>query len=406
MATFPESDSEDELPPGWEERATLDGKVYYANHSSKATQWVHPRTGKRKRVSGDLPFGWEKKISDEETLLFYDRISGKTTYTDPRLAFAVEEKDDPMDIRQRFDASTTAMQILHGMDLSGKIVLVTGGTSGIGYETAKSLAYHGAEVIIPCRNTDKGEKALRSMKADRASVNVTFVKMDLASLTSVRHFCLDFKLKYQRLDILILNAAVFQPHTLTEDGYEATFQVNHLAQFYLFQQLDPLMAKAASPRVVVVSSESHRFGYLNKENIDENYLSPVTANGTVGMLLYNNSKLCNVLFSNEIERRYGDKGLHSNSLHPGNMVSSNLQMNWWLLRLLYAVVRPFTKSLQQAASTSVFCAVVPELEGVGGMYFNNNCRCQPYELSEDPELAGKLWTLSEDMLENALNKNY
>ena len=108
----PESDSEDELPPGWEERVTADGSVFYANHLTKHTQWTHPRTNVKKVVSGNLPFGWERCI-DKSTgkVIYIDHENRRTTYTDPRLAFAVEEKMSINDYRQRFDASSTALQV-------------------------------------------------------------------------------------------------------------------------------------------------------------------------------------------------------------------------------------------------------------------------------------------------------
>ncbi|CAG0892197.1 unnamed protein product [Darwinula stevensoni] len=106
-----DSDSEDELPPGWEERATPQGQVFYVNHVDKSTQWTHPRTGKRKKVAGELPFGWKEQVEPDGTILFIDTVNNKTTYSDPRLAFAVELKDDKNDIRQRFDSFSTAMQV-------------------------------------------------------------------------------------------------------------------------------------------------------------------------------------------------------------------------------------------------------------------------------------------------------
>lgn len=112
----PDSDSEDELPPGWEERVTVDGNVFYANHLTKATQWTHPRTGIKKVVNGELPFGWERCV-DKNTgkVIYVDHENKRTTYTDPRLAFAIEEKDHVNDYRQRFDASSTALQVNTGI---------------------------------------------------------------------------------------------------------------------------------------------------------------------------------------------------------------------------------------------------------------------------------------------------
>lgn len=109
---LPESDSEDELPPGWEERVTLDGNVFYANHLNKQTQWTHPRTGKKKMVTGELPFGWEACVDTKTGKVMYiDHENRRTTYTDPRLAFAVEEKEHVNDYKQRFDGSSTALQV-------------------------------------------------------------------------------------------------------------------------------------------------------------------------------------------------------------------------------------------------------------------------------------------------------
>ena len=130
----PETDSEDELPPGWEERATPGGEVYYANHLQLSTQWTHPRTGKKKTVSGSLPFGWERRHLADDKILYVNHQEQKTSYIDPRLAFAKEIQDQGglKDFRQRFDGSSNALQVLHGLDLSKKIAVVTGANSGIG----------------------------------------------------------------------------------------------------------------------------------------------------------------------------------------------------------------------------------------------------------------------------------
>lgn len=403
MADFlPDTDSEDELPPGWEERATLDGKVYYANHVTKSTQWSHPRTGKKKTVAGDLPHGWEKKVSDDGIVFYVDHINQKTTYTDPRLAFAVEEKDSPTDIRQRFDASTQALQILHGRDLGGKVAIVTGANCGIGYETARALAYHGCEVIFACRSREKARDAMETIRKERPNSNVLFLPLDLASLTSVKNFCERFKREKKLIHVLILNAGVFGlPYSVTEDGFEATFQVNHLGHFYLVKLLTPILIESAPSRVVVVSSESHRHSFITKERISEEYLSPKNGWGFTSITAYNDSKLCNLLFSNELNRRLSKHKVFSNAVHPGNVVSSYLSRNWWFYRLLFAIVRPFTKSLAQAASTSVYCAAAHELECVGGMYFNNCCRCKPSAISDDEALAKILWDISENMIARA-----
>ncbi|XP_037085369.1 WW domain-containing oxidoreductase-like [Pollicipes pollicipes] len=398
-----DSDSEDELPPTWEERVSLDGRVFYVNHTEKVTQWRHPRTGKKKNVPQELPFGWEKVVDREGKVVYVDHESRTTSLTDPRLAFAVEEQEGGEEgIRQRFDGSSSALQVLHGRDLSGRVALITGANSGIGYETARSLAYHGCRVIFACRDLEKARAAVDTIRSERANSVCDVIHLDLASLASVRECAAEFHRRHRHLHMLILNAAVFAPpHTLTEDGLESQFGVNHLGHFYLTLLLEPALARTRGARVVVVSSESHRLSRLSAEDFTlENLSRP--ASKYVGIVAYNDSKLCNNLFASELNRRWCSKGITSSSLHPGNMVSSSLGRHWWVWRALFTVVRPFTKSLQQAASTSVYAATAPELEGFGGLYINNCCACPQSDASDDRERADRLWRLSEQLITDRL----
>ncbi len=197
-AFIPDSDSEDEIPPGYEERVTQDNFVYYVCHKTQQTQWAHPRTGKMKRVVGDLPFGWKKKVEEGTgKILFINDLENKQTYTDPRLAFAIEESNVPGEIRQKFDASSTALQVLHGKDLSNKIAIITGSNTGIGFETARSLAFHGCEVIFACRNEQSALEAIEKIKAERPKRKCCFYKIDLCSLKSVRSFAEEIKTNYK-----------------------------------------------------------------------------------------------------------------------------------------------------------------------------------------------------------------
>ncbi|KAJ8950760.1 hypothetical protein NQ318_011253 [Aromia moschata] len=389
---LPESDSEDELPPGWEERVTVDGSVFYANHLTKNTQWTHPRTGKKKRVSGDLPFGWERCI-DKNTgkVIYVDHENRRTTYTDPRLAFAIEEKEHVNDYRQRFDASSTALQVLHGRDLNGKVALITGANAGIGFETTRSLAKHGCTVILACRNLASAEEAISQIREDKpaAGDNCIAIYLDLTSLSSVVQLANTVKSKYDKIDMLILNAGVFGlPFSKTLDGFETTFQVNHLSHFYLTVLLRPLLVTGS--RVVVVSSESHRFANLSLENLTPLSLSPDSASKYWDMMTYNNSKLCNVLFARQLAKKSAD--VRYIRVQPAS-------------GLLFAIVRPFTKSLQQAASTTVYCATALELVGVTGVYFNNCFQCQESAAARDDELAKALWDTSMEMIRSVLGNN-
>lgn len=148
-----------------------------------------------------------------------------------------------------------------------------------------------------------------------------------------------------------------------------------------------------------MSSESHRFSTLPANGLSRDHLSPPSSKFW-SMIQYNNAKLCNVLFAHELSRKWQSKGISVFALHPGNMVSTSLSRNWWFYRLLFAIVRPFTKSLQQAAATTVYCSTAPELTGLTGVYFNNCYICEPSKLSQNEKLSKELWEVSEQMIES------
>ncbi|XP_030747140.1 WW domain-containing oxidoreductase [Sitophilus oryzae] len=429
-----DSDSDDELPPGWEERVTAGGYVYYANHLTKNTQWTHPRTGKKKKVAGNLPFGWERIVTQTGQIIYVNHETERTTYTDPRLAFAVEEKEHATDFRQRFDASSTALQILHGRDLSGKVAVITGANTGIGFETARSLAKHGCTVIFACRNLAAAEESIDKIRSEeRLNIadNCIAIHLDLSSLASVVQFGNTIKSRYHKVDIIILNAGVFGlPYTKTLDGFEMTFQVNHLSHFYLTLLLEPLFVQGS--RIVIVSSESHRFANLTSASIDPLTLSPETWRHYWNMTAYNNSKLCNVLFARQLAKNLQGKGVSVFSLHPGNMVSTGLSRHWWLYRLLFAFEVQATsvqekQNLPKNLDTKKeghnrTVELRPQCKQVTwrvvgieapsdppsnprGIYFNNCCPCQESEMAKNDEMALLLWNTSIDMIQSVLGNN-
>ncbi|KAI5742847.1 hypothetical protein M8J77_011851 [Diaphorina citri] len=404
---LPDSDSEDELPPGWEERVTADGCVYYVNHATEGTQWTHPRTGVKKKVSGDLPLGWEKSVSEDGKITFYNKDTHVKTYTDPRIVFAKEEKENPLDIRQKYDHSTKALQILHGRDLSNYNAIVTGANTGIGFETARSLALHGCRVILACRSLDKANDAISKILTEKPSAQCIAMELDLCRLKSVKKFAEEYQKKFRSLNILVLNAGVFGlGFSHTEDGFETTFQVNHLAHFYLTLQLENALIKGAKlfARVVVVSSESHRYSYITKDTISKSVLSVENYSDFWAMTAYNDTKLCNVLFGEKLATLWYKYKIAVFILHPGNLIYTDISRYWWPYRLLFTLVRPFTKSLQQGAATSIYCATSLDLSlPVSGSYFNNCCRCPPSKAAQDEALATKLWKLSEEMIQSVVS---
>nr|XP_033798019.1 WW domain-containing oxidoreductase isoform X3 [Geotrypetes seraphini] len=343
-AGLDDTDSEDELPPGWEERSTKDGWLYYANHVEEKTQWEHPKTGKRKRVVGDLPYGWEQETDENGHIYFVDHLNKRTTYLDPRLAFTVDDNPLKPSSRQKYDGNTTAMDILQGCGLTGKVAIVTGANSGIGFETARSLALHGAHVVLACRNIARANEATGKILEEWQKAKVEAMILDLSSLRSVQQFAKAFKAKNLYTDI-----------------------------------------KNASGK------------------LDFNLLSPLKREYW-SMLAYNRSKLCNILFSNELNRRLSPHGVTSNALHPGNMMYSALHQSWWVYTVLFTLARPFTKSMQQGAATTIYCATAPELEGLGGMYFNNCCRCSPSQQAQSEVTAVALWELSERLVQERIGR--
>jgi len=398
MAAFlPESDSEDELPPGWEERATLAGQVYYANHDLSSTQWTHPRTGSRKQVSENLPFGWEREILEDNKVVYVDHQNKKTTYTDPRLAFAKEERKEGS-FRQRFDASTTALQVLHGKDLTGKVAVITGANSGIGFETARALAHQGCTVVFACRSEEKAEVAMARVRKERSQAKLEFMQIDLSSLSSVKQFVIKFRISFSSLDYLVLNAGVFgEPYRLTDDGFEGSMQVNYLAHFYLTLLLHKTLCASFRSRVVVLSSESHRFSEIKKAaEISSAQMEPLPGNFS-SILQYNDSKLFCLLFAQTLGRKFGHLGLRCNAVHPGNLINTGLSSSWWAYRLLFFLVRPFTKSADQGAASVVFSLASDEMEATDRFAYINNCF--PSEpASQDVEMGEVLWDLSMECL--------
>ena len=281
-------------------------------------------------------------------------------------------------------------------DLSGRTVLITGGNSGIGKATAAALTAAGASVVITARDPERGAQAVDDIRAaarGRGSMEVR--ALDLARLASVRAFAAEFLADHPRLDVLILNAGLTAAkRTVTQDGFETLFQVNHLSHFLLTHLLQERLVASAPARVVVVSSSSHRqAGALDFDDLQ-------SERGYVGLRAYARTKLANVLFTRELARRLDGTGVTANALHPGTV-----RTGWGadgdagrLLGLGLFLARWVFLSPEQGARTSVYLAGSPQVEGrTGGYYVRRRLR-QPGANALDDAAARRLWQVSEQLL--------
>lgn len=287
--------------------------------------------------------------------------------------------------------------------MRGKICLVTGATSGIGEATARGLIALGATVIVHGRDPEKGRRtveALRQLQTSRdlpagsaPPASVTFVKGDLACLAEVRRLAAELVRTLPRIDVLVLNAGLAcARRTLTADGYEQTFAVNHLAPFLLTALLRPLLERSSAGRIVVVSSEAHRRAHLDFDDL-------MLARGYDQLRAYSRSKLANLLFTGALARRIAGTPLTCNALHPGVVRTAIFREAPALLRGALATLgRLFLLSPDQGARTSVYLASSAEVVGHSGGYY---IRCKPVRPSEaalDEGAAERLWDVSAELV--------
>ena len=278
--------------------------------------------------------------------------------------------------------------------LDGKIVVITGASSGIGKETAIEIARRGATVVMVCRDFDRGTSALNEVKERSGNSNVFLKLLDLSSLEAVKNFSKYFVEEFNALHVLINNAAVAVcPYSKTRDGFEMQFGVNHLSHFALTNLLLPLMAKSAPSRVINVSSRfsQHSMADIRLDDINsEKSYSPYKA--------YCQSKLANVLFTKELNKKLTGSGITTYSLHPGVALTECGRHANILFQYFTAMISPFVlKTPSQAAQTTIYCTVQEGIENLSGKYFVD-CEVQETQYrSNDEGLAKELWELSEEM---------
>lgn len=266
-----------------------------------------------------------------------------------------------------------------------KVVLLTGGTSGIGRAAAEQLAAAGVRVVLLCRDRGRGEEARRSIVAATGNPRVDLLVADLSSQRQIREAAAEFRERYERLDVLLHNAAVLpRERRVGEDGLELQFAVNHLAPFLLTELLLDLLRASAPSRVVVVASEAHREGRIDFSDLQgERSYHRLRA--------YRQSKLANILFTRELSRRLQGSGVTVNAVHPGVVNTGLLFSGWRIARL----VRPFLRTPAEGAAELVYLALSPEVTGVSGRYFVDRRPREPSARARDPEVAKELWSVSE-----------
>lgn len=280
-----------------------------------------------------------------------------------------------------FDGRSTADDVLAGIDLWGRVAVVTGANAGIGFEAARALAGRRAEVHLACRDRVKGERARDRILERHPGARVQLGQLDLASLASVRDYARGFG--PPRVDILLCNAGLITwGYKETRDGVERVVGVSHIGHVELFSGLRERLARAGRSRLVMVSSESHRW----PRTLDFSRF-PFPRQKYRSLLAYGQAKLCNALFAAEVQRRYSDLGITAASLHPGSMIPTEISRGSRLTRSVFALVTPFTKSVAQGAATSVYCATAPEVEENAGGYFADCAPKKPSREAEDPVVA-------------------
>ena len=309
-----------------------------------------------------------------------------------------------------FNADTTTDEVIQGIDLTGKLAVVTGASAGLGVETSRALADAGARVVMAVRDTVKGEKAAAQIRESVPAAKLEVRELDLGSLESVRAFGRSFRADYDALDLLINNAGVMAaPQGQTKDGFDEQLGTNHLGHFALTAELLPALQKAADAgsdvRIVNLSSRGHFRGGMNFD--DPHYRTRPYDKWEA----YGQSKTANILFTVELERRLGSKGIHSFAVHPGVIsteLSRHLSKDDFKQLASRAPAGALTrKSIPAGAATSVWAATSPDLAGQGGRYAEDVQLAGPQNEDKtagvaahatDAELAERLWAWSEQQI--------
>ncbi len=296
----------------------------------------------------------------------------------------------------RFNGKTTAEQVSEGIDLAGKNALVTGANTGLGMETARVLALRGAHVTMACRNLEKAEQARCSMVSAAGgridASQLELLQLDLNSLANTRQSAQTFNSRGRPLHLLVNNAGIMIPmERRTEDGFEAHLGINHLAHFLFTNLVLDSLHAAGGARVVVLSSSAMGMATLTPALEDLNW----TQRKFNGFRSYGDSKLMNLMFARELNRRQAKNGIVANALHPGVIATELARDQSLPFMLLGIFALPFMKSVPRGAATSVYVATSPDYQQRGGLFFGDCQEKKPlHKLALNDQVSGALWRRS------------
>ncbi len=278
---------------------------------------------------------------------------------------------------------------MNNWDIREKTVLITGATDGIGKSAAEQLAAAGAHLVLVGRNPLKTESVVASMKADTQHDNIDFLLADLSSMAQIREMASVFRRRFDRLDVLINNAgAIYFRREETSEGLERTFALNHLSYFLLTNLLMDKLVDSAPSRVINVSSDAHRGGRIQFEDLG-------MADNYSAFRAYSQSKLANLLFTFELSQRLAGTGVAVQAMHPGFVASNFARNNGLLSQIIMGLIGLGARSPEKGAETIVYLATAPEVGDLPTGYFVDLKKVRAEAQAYDQEAARRLWEMSE-----------